>query len=429
MSASGWTLGGYGLAQLVRFGGNLALTRLLFPEAFGTMALVQATLTGVGMLSDLGIEQAIIQNRLGATSKFVDTAWTMQILRGIGIWLICCALALPVSKFYDNSEIFLLLPCVGLTAILNGLASPRIPIAGRELGLARITMLEVTSSILSMICTIIFAWLSHSVWALVVGGLIGASSRTMLSYVWLSGHRSSLRIDRQCARALLTFGAWIFVSTSLTFLLGEGNRLVIAKFLSLSELAFYSIATSLTLLPIQIIQQLSARVLFPAYSEIMRERPDQIARVIGKVRLWQIVPIMISSSLLIAFKNPLVDFLYDHRYQPVSQMIGLVALATLPQSIIVSYGPILIAQGRVRQSTILLGVQLIIQLLCVIAGGSLGGASGILVGLALAQWLLYPFYAYTYARLSIWQPTFDAIFGGMAAFITIATLQTQFKVF
>jgi len=43
-----WTFAGYGISQVIRLGGNLILTRLLFPEAFGVMALVNVFLTGLG---------------------------------------------------------------------------------------------------------------------------------------------------------------------------------------------------------------------------------------------------------------------------------------------------------------------------------------------------------------------------------------------
>lgn len=69
--------------QLIRLGSNLILTRLLFPEAFGLMALVQTFMTGLAMFSDIGIGPSIIQNRRGEDPDFLNTAWTIQIGRGV----------------------------------------------------------------------------------------------------------------------------------------------------------------------------------------------------------------------------------------------------------------------------------------------------------------------------------------------------------
>ena len=46
--------------NLVRLAANLVMTRLLFPEAFGLMLIVNLVFTGLSMMSDLGIRIAII---------------------------------------------------------------------------------------------------------------------------------------------------------------------------------------------------------------------------------------------------------------------------------------------------------------------------------------------------------------------------------
>ena len=58
-----WTIGGYGISQVVRFGTNLILTRLLVPEYFGLMAVVNTLRAGIDLFSDLGISQSIVNNK------------------------------------------------------------------------------------------------------------------------------------------------------------------------------------------------------------------------------------------------------------------------------------------------------------------------------------------------------------------------------
>jgi O-antigen/teichoic acid export membrane protein len=424
--ASSWTLAGYAAGQALRFGSNLILTRLLFPEAFGTMALVQAVLTGVTMLSDLGTEQAIIQHKGGEEPNFVNTAWTIQVIRGAGIWLLCCALAVPIAAFYRNSELYFLLPAVGLTALINGFTSSSIAILNRKLGVGRITILEIASSVVSISTMVFLAWILRSVWALVIGNIVGSAFKVAASHLWLSGSPNSFLLDPACTAKIRRFGSWILVSTALTFLVGEGNRLVIASFVDLRDLAFYSLASSLTLMPLQIVQQIGSRVLLPAYSEVVRERPESIRRTISRARVVQIVLMMTISAFFIFFGKQLISALYDPRYEPVAQMLGLIALGLLPQSITVSYGPVLIAQGLLKQSTYLLAVQLSIQLLAMIVGGHFGGVIGLILGLSLSQWMLYPFHAYAYSLISVWQPKVDGLFGVVAGLISYMAVRLYF---
>ena len=84
MRGTVWTAVGYGAAQLLRFGSNLALTYLLFPEAFAAMVIVNTFIMGLHLFSDVGIIPAIVQNKRGDEPDFLNTAWSIQIARGFG---------------------------------------------------------------------------------------------------------------------------------------------------------------------------------------------------------------------------------------------------------------------------------------------------------------------------------------------------------
>ena len=81
LKGSVWTLGGYGIAQLLRLVSNVVLAKLLFPEAFGLMVLVTIFMQGIAMFSDIGIIPSIIQNKRGDDPRFLNTAWTIQVIR------------------------------------------------------------------------------------------------------------------------------------------------------------------------------------------------------------------------------------------------------------------------------------------------------------------------------------------------------------
>ena len=104
ISSSLWTVSGYGIAQILRFGNNLVLTRILSPKLFGVMALVQAIITGLSFVTDVGIGPSVIQNKKSEDARFLGTAWTLQILRSAGIWIACCLLAWPASVIYREPD-------------------------------------------------------------------------------------------------------------------------------------------------------------------------------------------------------------------------------------------------------------------------------------------------------------------------------------
>ncbi|MEM9567949.1 MAG: oligosaccharide flippase family protein, partial [Cyanobacteria bacterium P01_E01_bin.34] len=92
-----WTVAAFGSQQVLRFASNLILTRLLIPEFFGLMALVNSLRLGLELFSDVGIGQNIIQSPRGEDPLFLNTAWSIQIIRGILLWLACWAIAQPIA--------------------------------------------------------------------------------------------------------------------------------------------------------------------------------------------------------------------------------------------------------------------------------------------------------------------------------------------
>ena len=68
--------------QLLR---SVILTRLLFPEAFGLMALGSVVGTAAQMFADVGIQPSLVQSKRGEDEKFIQTAWTIQVIRGLSL--------------------------------------------------------------------------------------------------------------------------------------------------------------------------------------------------------------------------------------------------------------------------------------------------------------------------------------------------------
>ena len=148
LAGSAWTLFGYGGAQVIRLGSNLILAHMLYPAAFGVMALVTVFMQGLQMFSEVGIGPSIIQNRRGDDPAFLDTAWTIQVLRGFGLWIFTCVLAWPTALFFGQNDplakdLLYILPVIGLTSILGGFNSTAVFSLNRHLQVGKATLLRI----------------------------------------------------------------------------------------------------------------------------------------------------------------------------------------------------------------------------------------------------------------------------------------------
>lgn len=409
LQSGSWTLLGYGVNQALRLGGNLILTRLLFPEAFGMMAVIQAVMYGAAMLTDIGIGTSVVQKDRGNDPDFLNTAWTIQILRSLMIWGGLCALALPIAKFYGEPLLASMLPVVGLAAIISGFNSTKLYTAQRNLEVARVTQIEVGTYAIGLLCSVYLAWLLQSVWALVWGGMTTACLKLFASHVALHGIRNRFAWDRDTVDHLMVFGRWIMLNSFLTFLSVEGARLLLGAMLDMRQLALFTLASTMSLMFWQAIQQLAWRVFFPAYSEVYRVNPKNLMSVLFRSRLVLILPCWCLAVFFVFFGAQLMEALYDERYHGSGAMLELLAAGSLVGCVWGSYVGVLLAMGKAAASTVLIGIQIVCQIGAIFVGYHYWGGTGIVMGVAAANWIMFPVNAFVMSRIGLWQPKLDLI--------------------
>ena len=402
-----WTFSGYGIQQILRFGNKMLLARILLPEIFGLSALVDVFILGLTFFSDIGINLSIIQNKRGDEPRFLDTAWTIQMLRGVGLFLVTALLAVPVSNFYGVEILRVVLPVAALSAVFNGLNSTQLATANRKLLMKELTLIELASYITGIIVMGVWAYLSPTIWAIVAGNLTTNFLRMVFSHTVLPGHRNRLAWDRGVWDEIYKFGRWVFVSTSLAFLAGQSDRLIIGKLMNATFLGIYSIAFMLASMVNQGIMQLGHKVFFPSYSRLVRENPEQLYGVLRKARMAMIILNALAVLTFLTFGRWMIPTLFGENFAAAAWMLQIIAIGTMVGVLSVTYDHVLIAKGQTQPVAVLFAIQFVIQTIGLILGARLAGELGIVIGVAAVGWLIYPFKAFWVSRQGLWQPEID----------------------
>lgn len=391
-----WTVAGYASGQLVRLLGNLVLTRLLFPAVFGQMALIAVFMQGLQMFSDVGTGPAIVQSRRGDDPAFLDTAWTIQCIRGVLLWLASFALAAPLASFFGQPILAWLIPGAGFSAVLGGLESTSMHTAQRHLRLERLTVVELVSQVVGVAVAIVGALADlrlygplhqSAAWVFVVANLAAAATRTALSHLALPGIRHRFRLDRTVLGEQLAFGRWVFVSTLLTFLAGQADRLVFGKMIPIDLFGVYGIAATLAMLPTLAVLRVGSSVAFPTYARLAAR--GTLGTVLGQVRLPLLLGGGAIASGLFACGPGLIHLLYDSRYAEAGWIVRFLAAGAWFQILEATCGAVLLALGRVPWMATGSAAKLVGLVVLLPLGFHLGGFRGALAGLVLAEAVKY----------------------------------------
>jgi O-antigen/teichoic acid export membrane protein len=330
LRAGGYVIVGHGLAQLIRLGGNLVLTRLLAPELFAVMTIAQVFYLGLGFLSDIGLGPAIVRSNRAHEEIFLNTSWTLQIIRGSILWVLTCALAFPVAAFYHEPILRWVLPALGLNAILTGFNATALVTYQRELRQGRLVLIEIVVQVLSLGASLAIAYLFRSVWALVAGSLVSSLVTMAWSHRLKTPVRNRIMFEKKAARELLSFGLWILFSTAMMFLATQADRLILGRLFPLAFFGVYGIAAALAELPKDIVGRLGERVLYPLFAKLSSVSRDEFRRQIARRRRILLFPMAVLVALLACFGDYLVLFLYDTRYSQAAWILPLLAVGMWP---------------------------------------------------------------------------------------------------
>lgn len=384
----GWAILGHGSSIVLKCGGYLILTRLLFPEAFGLLAIIQLVLSGLQMFSDVGLGLSIIRSEDGRNASFFNTAWTIQVIRGFVLWIVALLISWPVSWFYEEPGLMWFIPIAALSAIVAGFNSTSLFTLNRQLLFARLTLVELASSISGLAVMVLWAWLSPSVWSLVAGGIVTAVVRMILSHLILPNLRNAFHWDRQAARSLLNFGKWIFVSTLLTFLAFQADRLIFGKLLDIRLFGVYALAAIIVTLLTQVVPKLNRLVVLPFLSRIHRTGGDLSApfhRYRSPVVLWA----GFQSSVLIVCGPSIIELFFDARYVEAGVIVQFLAAGAWFFMLESMNGALLLAVGDSR-AVAAGSLAKVIAIAVLVPGGFIfAGLYGSLVGLVVSDALKY----------------------------------------
>lgn len=411
---------GYFLGQAIRLASNLILTRLLFPDAFGLMALVTMFVLGVVMMTDVGLTPSIMQSKRGDDPEFLNTAWSVKMLLHSMYFVVICLLAWPAAQFYDAPQLVQLMPAVGASLLIGGLVSPNIEHAQRHIRLGKVTVVELATQASSVIGMVIFALLTRSIWALVFGQFVSAIVKAVLTRYYIDGPASRFQMDREALHELIHFGKWITLSSACGFVLSQGDKAVLGKYLDLDQLGVYNIGFFLASFPMALAENITWRTIIPVYRDSPPYESPQNFATVRRMRMG-LSAIVLSMIAVMALGGPwIIDLLYDSRYQGAGPIVSLIACAQVPVVLGMTYPQAALAAGDSRSPSLLTMLRAGVQIAAFLLGAEIAGLTGAIIGQMIAGWVLHLFIIRLAIRHRVWDPLHDGMFAVLGVLITIA---------
>jgi O-antigen/teichoic acid export membrane protein len=252
----------------------------------------------------------------------MNTAFLIQAGRGLILWAIAAALAYPFASFYHQPLVRSMIVVAAISVGLRGFASSSIWTMTRHVQIAKLTALNLGGDFVGFVVAVVWAIVSPTAWALVVGRVASSAVYVIGSHL-VSEHPVSWDWDSRDAKDIFVFGTGMFLSSATYFLSGEAERLAIGKFITLAELGCFSLALALSWGPSRALQQVISQVFFPLIARAAREDRSAATRDYRKVRVLLLAISSVLGCGFILFGPFVVHLLLGPKYADAGWMLQL----------------------------------------------------------------------------------------------------------
>jgi O-antigen/teichoic acid export membrane protein len=340
------------------------------------------------MFSDLGGGGSIVQSPRGEEPAFRRTAFTIAAVRGALLWIAACVAAIPFAMAYGHPILASLIPVCALSALALGLGSTKVHIQNRRMVLRPAVVMDLVCYTFGLVVMIGWGLISPSVWALAAGGVSGSLMRLAWSHALLEGTPDRFGWERASASAIIRFGRWIFVSTLVTFLVRQADRLIFGAMVNLDVLAAYGVASMLAMMPQGVVAALTMKILFPVLSMFHRD-----GRGMADHYKQARQPILVGCgwvlSGMVAGGPTIISILYPSGFAPAGWMLSVLSAGSWFGVMEAGNGTALLAQGKGHLMAASSVAKLIGMVILIPLGYVIAGFPGAVTGFAASEVVRY----------------------------------------
>jgi lipopolysaccharide exporter len=334
--------------NFLRLVSSLILTRLLAPSDFGVVGIITLTQFVLLMLFDVGFDALVVQHRDIEDRKFFDVVWTVRFAQSILLASIMAVSAGIVARFFGNADLTNVIAVSALGFVATAPQSLSFSVATRNKEVFRLSIIDVGLALVGLIITIGFALLFRNFWALIISSIVAIVVRSLLSYLLFPSPVYRFSFDRKILSQIWQFSRFIVGSSVITLMIGQIDKFVLGRSMTISEFGIYMIASGLAYVPQMFCETYGSRVLFPTYSHAFRNDPNSMRQAFHE-KLRRVGPLYcFAVGGLIGFAPVLIALMYQARYANVAYYLAILSIPSFFALSNKAANDALVAIGQVR---------------------------------------------------------------------------------
>jgi O-antigen/teichoic acid export membrane protein len=386
-------------SRILSFIRTIIIARLLTPAQFGDFGIAAMVLAFAEIFTETGINVFLVQqDDDDAVHQYLNTAWTISMIRGFIIAFFVALASIPVSNFFHNEASQQLILLIALVPLIRGFINPAIAQFQKQLQFNQEFFFRTLITIADAIAAIIIIYYYQSPIGLIAGLIVGALVEVIASFIWVHPF-PKLVAQKQQVKDILHSGKWVTTAGIAAYFAGKGPDISIGKLISTDSLGIYQMAYKFSVMFVDELVEMVNRVAFPVYTKIggdrRRLRSAFLKTYAGFVAI--IIPLMI----LVYFLAPvIVSVFLGPNWASAVPVIQTLTFFGISIAFLVPTNPLFLAVKKQNY----LSMAVIFQCICLLIGIVYAYTTGIdmhkiIIAATLAQFATVPLRGYLAYRI------------------------------
>ena len=257
------------ISQVLSWTVTIYVIRLLNPDDYTMMSLVDMSLSTLLVIGTLGTGPAIIKSQK-IENVTIKSLLTVLVLINVFFLLSIFLLRHEIAIFFDYPDLDNVLMVASLSFLFNPYITISEALLARDMRFKEMEKIKFTSMILVLIANVVFATLGFGYWSLILGNIIGRLSKIFL-YVLLRGELLSFSFQFGSIRSLVADSSYNFIAGVVWEINERVDRFFISKMMESRLLGVYSMSYSLTQKPVNLTGTFIQMIGLASFSKIKHD--------------------------------------------------------------------------------------------------------------------------------------------------------------
>lgn len=286
-----WALIETGSTVIFQFLSVIILSRILSPSDYGMIGMMTIFITIGNIFVDAGMGSSLIK-KIDADKIDYSTLFWFNLLISLILYLILYVSAYFLSSFYEIKEFASCLRVYSLFIVISALGIVQNTQLNKDLRFKEMAIISVISNIIGLAVAIGMAHSGYGYWSLISQQLIYISLRVILQFV-INKFIPQRVFSSASFRYQIGFGGSIMLSNIINVIYNNIISSIIPKVGTLNQNGYYAQASKIQHVPMNIMQSVTDKVLFPVLSKCKSD-----GEILDKSR-QSLKPILIISFLFL----------------------------------------------------------------------------------------------------------------------------------